>query len=200
METRAQQLEAEVATTISRGDTGPHDQPPRHGSGQGLAGEDLTAQGKVDTVKADKDLVLFKKKVVKLKLWFVKVGKTANEADRGRVHHRGERGCGATPHPLLPGQDLLLVCAQRGNAKENLIAFLEQIDGFKSGVKVRRCLPGLAVVLTKIKDKSKALSWSWALATLYTQIKLMEVRRMRVWRARKDLPLIWEKLLWKPLK
>jgi len=80
----------------------------------------------------------------------------------------------AGPHLTLCCQDLLLLIAEKGNAKENLIAFLEQIDGF-SGVKVRRCLPGLAKVLSKIKDKSKALSWSWALDTLYSQVKLLQV-------------------------
>lgn len=81
----------------------------------------------------------------------------------------------AGPHLTQCCQDLLLVAAEKGNAKENLIAFLEQIDGFGSEMKVRRCLPGLSVVLSKIKDKSKALSWSWALSTLYAQVKLMDV-------------------------
>jgi len=81
----------------------------------------------------------------------------------------------AGPHLTQCCQDLLLVAAKKGNAKENLIAFLEQIDGFGDRMKVRRCLPGLSVVLSKIKDKSKALSWSWALSTLYTQVKLIDV-------------------------
>ena len=43
------------------------------------------------------------------------------------------------------------VVARVGNAKENLVALLEQIDGFRSLVLVRRLLPALGIILLKIK-------------------------------------------------
>jgi len=86
------QLEAEIATTISRGDTLVlmiH----RHDTEQAKALQEKISQlrdtwtvlkqfaerKKADAGKADKDLILFKKKVDKLKLWFVKIGKMAGE-------------------------------------------------------------------------------------------------------------------------
>jgi len=81
-------------------------------------------------------------------------------------HHQS-----AGPHLVHCCQQLLVTCAEVGNPKENLIAFLEQMDGVQDEVRVRRCLPGLGLVLAKIKDKSKSLSWAWALSTVFAQVK-----------------------------
>eukprot|EP00088_Acartia_fossae_P011748 TRINITY_DN1598_c0_g1_i1.p1 TRINITY_DN1598_c0_g1~~TRINITY_DN1598_c0_g1_i1.p1 ORF type:complete len:602 (+),score=108.26 TRINITY_DN1598_c0_g1_i1:209-2014(+) len=80
----------------------------------------------------------------------------------------------AGPHLTQCCQDLLVILAQKGNAKENLIALLEHLEGFKTLKLVRRVLPALAITLMGIKDKSKAHSWSWALDTLACHLKTIQ--------------------------
>ena len=80
----------------------------------------------------------------------------------------------AGPHLAQCCQDLLVILAQKGNAKENLIALLEHLEGFKTLKLVRRVLPALAITLMGIKDKSKAHSWSWALDTLACHLKTIQ--------------------------
>jgi len=77
------------------------------------------------------------------------------------------------PHLTLCCQQLLSVVARVGNAKENLVALLEQIDGFRSLVLVRRLLPALGIILLKIKDKSKSHSWDWSLDTVACHLKTL---------------------------
>ena len=75
----------------------------------------------------------------------------------------------AGPHITNCCQDMLVMLANKGSAKENLVAFLEQLDSFQATVSVRRLLPGLAVVLSRIKESSMSVSWAWALSTVACQ-------------------------------
>jgi len=77
----------------------------------------------------------------------------------------------AGPHLTQCCQDLLVTLAEKGSPKENLVAFLEQVDSFQATVSVRRILPGLAVVLTRIKQSSMSLSWAWALSTVACHLR-----------------------------
>ena len=77
----------------------------------------------------------------------------------------------AGPHLAQCCQDLLVTLAVKGSPKENLVAFLEQIDSFQATVSVRRVLPGLAIVLTRIKQSSMSVSWAWALSTVACHLR-----------------------------
>jgi len=77
----------------------------------------------------------------------------------------------AGPHITHCCQDMLVMLANKGSAKENLVAFLEQLDSFQATVSVRRLLPGLAVVLTRIKESSMSVSWAWALSTVACHLR-----------------------------
>jgi len=77
--------------------------------------------------------------------------------------------------PLLTQccQELLVKTATSGNAKENLVAILEQLDGFRAVSLVRRILPAMSIILMKIKDRAMAHSWDWALDTLACHFKTL---------------------------
>jgi len=77
----------------------------------------------------------------------------------------------AGPHMTQCCQDLLVTLADKGSPKENLVAFLEQVDSFQDSVSVRRTLPGLAKVLTRIKQSSMSLSWAWAISTVACHLR-----------------------------
>ena len=77
----------------------------------------------------------------------------------------------AGPHLAKCCQDLLVIIAEKGSPKENLVAFLEQIDSFQDVVSVKRILPGLAVVLKRIKPSNMSVSWAWALSTVSCHLK-----------------------------
>jgi len=77
----------------------------------------------------------------------------------------------AGPHMTHCCQDLLVMLAHKGSPKENLVALLEQLDSFQATVSVRRVLPGLAVVLTRIKKASMSVSWAWALSTVSCHLR-----------------------------
>eukprot|EP00092_Neocalanus_flemingeri_P010244 GFUD01011035.1.p1 GENE.GFUD01011035.1~~GFUD01011035.1.p1 ORF type:complete len:567 (-),score=197.57 GFUD01011035.1:38-1738(-) len=81
----------------------------------------------------------------------------------------------AGPHMAQCCQDLLVTLANKGSAKENLVAILEQLDSFQASVSVRRVLPGLAIVLTRIKQSSMSVSWAWALSTVACHLRTCTV-------------------------
>ena len=81
----------------------------------------------------------------------------------------------AGPHITHCCQDMLVMLANKGSAKENLVAFLEQLDSFQATVSVRRILPGLAVILTRIKESSMSVSWAWALSTVACHLRTCPV-------------------------
>ena len=77
----------------------------------------------------------------------------------------------AGPHVSKGCQDMLVTVAEIGSPKENLVSFLEQLDGFKNSSSVLRMMPGLAVVLTRIKPNNMSVSWSWALDTVACHLR-----------------------------
>jgi len=66
---------------------------------------------------------------------------------------------------------MLVTVAKIGSAKENLVSFLEQLDSFKCSSSVVRMMPGLSVVLNRIKPNSMSVSWSWALDTVACHLR-----------------------------
>ena len=78
----------------------------------------------------------------------------------------------ALPHLASCCQAGLVTVAREGNAKEVLVSLLERLDSFQSAELVARVLPSLATVLVRLKPASMSVSWSWALSTVASHLKV----------------------------
>ena len=79
----------------------------------------------------------------------------------------------ALPHLAACCQSLLTRLAAIASAKELLVALLEQLDSFQAAVCVRRVMPALSLVLTRLRPRNMSHSWSWALSTLATHFSAL---------------------------
>ena len=55
------------------------------------------------------------------------------------------------------------------------MALLEQLDQFTSSLAVTRLLPALGITLLRIKERTMAHSWAWALSTLRCHLRAVSV-------------------------